>query len=57
MSDATDGQDGLLSDLGVTAVPVARIEGSLLDKVPAHATCLCSQATRSSLSRLTCLCW
>ena len=30
---AADEQEGLLSDLGVTAVPVARVEGILLNKV------------------------
>ena len=30
---AGDEQEGLLSDLGVTAVPVAQVEGNLLNKV------------------------
>ena len=29
-------QDGLLSELGVTAVPVAEVEGDLLSKVRSH---------------------
>ena len=39
MEDASEeNQAGLLSDLGVTAVPVAQVEGTLLEKV-CWATC------------------